>query len=178
MKKSNKGIIQTVIIILSLAVVLVYLYARAGQINSMNTEIAKVRAEKLSLQAEKPYKGNLEKMFPEKAGIALFVENLYDAARISGIKKHEVSTVKMGDAPARRNVKKGAVGENEKVLKTYSLKISLAGNYRDTVEYIREVQNIERYKRIVELGMKPADKLLKTDITIEIYSAGGQDAAQ
>jgi len=178
MKKSNKGIIQTVIIILSLVVVLVYLYSRTGQINSMNAEIMKVRAEKLGLQAEKPDMGNPEKMFPGKAGMALFVENLYDAARTAGIKKHEVSTVKMGEAPERRNVKKGGAGEKEKVLKTYPLKISLEGDYRDTVEYIREVQNIERFKRIVEIGMKPAEKLLKTDITIEIYSTGGQDAAQ
>jgi Tfp pilus assembly protein PilO len=178
MKKSNKGIIRTAIIIVSLAVVLVYLYARAGQINSMNAQTAKVRAENLSVPREKVGPGNMEKLFPEKAGIALFVENLYDAARMSGMKKHDVSTVKMADAGARRTVKKSTTDESGKVLKTYALKISLEGNYRDTVEYIREVQNIGRFKRITALGMKPVDRLLKTDMTIEIYSVGGQDVAQ
>jgi hypothetical protein len=178
MKKNNKGIIRTAIIIVSLAVVLVYLYARAGQINSLNAEMSKVRAENLSVSREKVGPGNIEKMFPEKAGIALFVENLYDAARMSGMKKHGVSTVKMADVGAHRTVKKSATDGSGKVLETYSLKISLEGNYRDTVEYIREVQNIGRYKRIVALAMKPADKLLKTDMTIEIYAVGGQDVTQ
>ncbi|OGW29582.1 MAG: hypothetical protein A2X59_05725 [Nitrospirae bacterium GWC2_42_7] len=178
MTKYNKGIIQAVVIVLSLVLVLVYLYFRVGQIKSINAEITKVRSEKLSLQAVEPESVDVEKIFPGKAGIALFVENLYEAARMSGIKDHEVSTVKMGDMPARRNLMKGKAAGNEKALKTYSLKISLQGNYRDTVEYIRELQNIERYKRIVELVMKPVDMQLKTDITVEIYSAGGQDAAQ
>jgi hypothetical protein len=178
MKKSYKGIFQTVTIIVSLMFALLYLYVRAGQIHSMNAQIAKVRAENLSVSREKVGPGNIENMFPEKAGIALFVENLYDAARMSGMKKHEVSTVKTADAGARRTVKKSTTDEGGKVLKTYALKISLEGNYRDTVEYIREVQNLGRYKRIVALGMKPVDKLLKTDMTIEIYSVGGQDVAQ
>ena len=178
MRKKDKGIIYISIIILSLALFLVYLYGRTGQLNSMNARIAKVRAEKMSMSGEMPAQGDMGKMFPERAGIALFVEDLFDVARISGIKKHEVITVKTGDVPERKNVLKGRAGESGKDLKTYSLKISLEGNYRDTVEYIREVQNIGRYQRIVELGMKPADKILKTDITVEIVSMGGQDAAQ
>jgi len=178
MKISNKRTIQAVIVILSLVVALVYLYVRVEQINSTNSLIAKFRTEKQSMAVENADQGLIEKMFPKSAGIALFVDNLYEAARMAGIKRHAVSTLKTGDVSARRNVKKGVTGESGQVLKTYVLKISLEGNYRDTAEYIREVQNIERYKRIVEFAMRPADKLLKTDITIEIYSVGGQDVAQ
>ena len=178
MRKKNKGIIYFSIIVVSLALALVYLYDRTVQVNSINDQIAKIRAEKLGMSGEKPAQENMSEMFPERAGIAVFVEDLFDAARISGIRKHEVSTVKMADVPERKNVMKGRAGESGKDLKSYSLKISLEGNYRDTVEYIREVQNIGRYKRIVELVMKPADKILKTDITVEIVSMGGQNAAQ
>lgn len=178
MNKKDKRTIYISVIIVSLVIGLFYLYSRTGQINSINSQILKLRDEKLGMLRAKVVSEKMEKMFPEKAGTALFVENLYDKARISGIKKHEVSTFKTGDVPVRNNVAKGTTGKSGKVLKTYSLKISFEGNYRDTAEYIREVQNIERYIRIVELGMKPVDKLLKTDITMEIYSVGGQDAAQ
>jgi hypothetical protein len=178
MKKRNKGTIYMALIMLSLVIVLFYLYRITGQINGIKAQTSKVRSEKLSLSRERAASENEEKMFPVNPGTALFVEKLYDAARISGIKKHEVSTEKTGDISVRKNVMKNATGESEKVLKTYSLKISLEGNYRDTAEYIREVQNIGRYMRIMGLVMKPVDKLLKTDITIEIYSLGGRDAAQ
>ncbi|TAN41995.1 MAG: hypothetical protein EPN25_03850 [Nitrospirae bacterium] len=178
MIKSNKGILQTAVILLSLAAVAGYLYYRTGQIRSMNAEAAKLKAVKLTMRTEQPASGNLEKIVPGKAAVALFVEDLYAAARVSGIVKHQVSTVKTADAPARMNVTRGKTGRNEKALETHSIKITLEGNYRETVEYIREVQNIERYKRIVELRMKPVDNVLKTDMTMEIYSAGGQDAAQ
>jgi Tfp pilus assembly protein PilO len=178
MIKINKGTIYAAVMLAALAVFLLYLYVRTGQIDSIKAETAKARAENQALSRQNAGPENNEKLFPEKAGTALFVENLYDAARLSGIKKHEVSTVKTSDVPARKNVTKGTSADSGKVLKTYSLKISLEGNYRETAEYIREVQNIERFKRITELGIKPADKLLKTDMTIEIYSLGGQDAAQ
>jgi len=176
MKKNDKGIIQTAVIIL--AAVLFYLFFRSWQIQGMNAEIAKLRAEKPTVRPEQSNNRNPEKMFPGKAATALFVENLYDAALASGIRRHEVSTVKMGDISLRNNMTKGKPVRNENVIETYSVKVSLEGNYRDTAEYIREVQNIERYKRIVELRMKPEDKVLRTDVTIEIYSTGGQDAAQ
>lgn len=178
MKIRNKGLIIAVIMVLSLVVVLLYAYGRIGQINTMNTRIAQLRAEKLSMLLKRTESGNSEMMFPEKAGTAAFVENLYDAALASGIKKHEVSTMKTGDVPAGKSAMKGKTGENGRVLKTYSLKISFEGTYRDTVEYVREVQNIEGHKRITELGMHPANNLLKTHMTVQIFSWGEQDAAQ
>ena len=176
--RKNKGTIYISIIIISLALVLFYLYERTGQVNNINSQIAKIKAEKLSMSGEMPVQGEIGNILPAKAGIAVFVEDLFDAARTSGLKKHEVSTVKTGDVLQRENVMKGRAGESGKNLKTYSLKISLEGNYRDTVEYIREVQSLGSHMRIMELGMKPADKILKTDITVEIISMGGQDAAQ
>ncbi|MHB8883120.1 MAG: hypothetical protein ACYC69_16625 [Thermodesulfovibrionales bacterium] len=178
MLKNNKGILQAAVIILSLAAVSGYLYYRTGQIRSMNAEAATLKAVKLTMRMEQPDSGDPEKIMPGKAAVALFVEDLYAAARVSGIVKHQVSTVKTGDAPARIHAPRAKAGRNSKVPETHSIKIFLEGNYRETAEYIREVQNIERYKRIVELRMKPVDNALKTDMTMEIYSAGGQDAAQ
>jgi Tfp pilus assembly protein PilO len=178
MRLQNKGTIYISIITVSLALVLFYLHERTGQLEDINSQIAKIRAEKLSMSGEMAAQGKVGNILPAKAGIAEFVEDLFDAARISGIKKHEVSTVKTIDLPQRKNAMKGRSGESGKELKTYSLKISLEGNYRDTAEYIREMQNIKGYMQMVELGMKPADKILKTDITVEIVSIGGQNAAQ
>jgi len=175
--RKYKGIYISIIII-SLALVLFYLYERTAQVNNINSQIAKVRAEKLRLSVERSPRENMENSLPAKAGIAEFVEDLFDATRASGLKKHEVSTVKTGDVPQQGSVMKGGTGETGKRLKAYSLKISLEGNYRDIVEYIREIQNLGSHMRIMELGMKPADKILKTDITVEIVSMGGQDAAQ
>ncbi len=177
MKKRDKEIVAGVLV-LSLIALVIYLFIRTGQIKSMQEQIAKLRAGKPDISQRVVSEEDIAGRVSDKAGTASFVENLFDAARVSGIKKHEVSTMKISDVPAGKSAMKSKNAENESVLNTYSLKITFEGNYRETSEYVREVQNIGQYKKIIELGMRPDNKLLKTDMMVQIFSWGKQDAAQ
>lgn len=177
MKERNKTFMIAALV-LSVLVLTVYGYVRAGQIHAVRVHISQLRAEERSMPVHGEERGILGRKLPEKTGTADFVDHLYEAARRAGIGKLEVSTLGTGDTPAGQRSKPGHTPPSGGALKSTSLKISFEGKYRETAEYIREVQNIEQHKRIMEIRMQPAKELVKTDMTIQTVSREGRNAAQ
>jgi hypothetical protein len=50
------------------------------------------------------------------------------------------------------------------------LKISASGSYRSFAEYVRRVQNAERFNRITSIKLVPDAAQLKGTLTVELYS--------
>ena len=116
-----------------------------------------------------------EKKLSSHLSVPLVIEELYRCAKNAGVMKHEVTTLAGGQAPAP--VQKPGGEKRHEVARTSQLKITFEGNYRAAAEYVRLMQNINRFKRIVDLEMKSEKDTIKTTITLEILSFGQEHAA-
>jgi Tfp pilus assembly protein PilO len=158
-------------LIASLGAALVYGAKRLGQIREL-------RAQTAALQSAERKKGGegeqelLKRKFPAKADVSSFVEGLYTVAQRSGLQNVEISTV--NDAQ-KKSVKKSA--GDVAALTAWPIRISFEGRYRAVADYIRAIQGLERFKRLILFEMKPGKNAIKTNMIIEIMSIEVTDAA-
>ena len=111
----------------------------------------------------------LRKHFPQKADISSFVEDLYVLGQRGGLENMEIVTLAVTkQKPVRKTASPDAVPAF--VLTAYPVKVTFEGNYRAVAQFVREIQRLERYKRIVHMEMKPVKSSLKTIMTIEIMA--------
>ncbi len=174
MKRFGAGTVL-VFLIITLACAFAYIQYREKSIRGMQNKLDSLKLEKAKLASPGPGLELLKKTFSPRLDVPSFAGDLYSCAKNSGVKNHEVSSLPVkGIAGAAQ--KKGG---DRKILKvmTYQLKITFEGDFRSASEYIRQMQNIERFKRIIELEMKPDRDTIKTVITIEIVSFGDENAA-
>ncbi|MGD0885756.1 MAG: hypothetical protein ABSA46_12975 [Thermodesulfovibrionales bacterium] len=177
-KPSRRSLVIGLAVVLSLAGLWLYLHGRSGQMHQMQDQIMKLQSDRVSLQRKRLDPQIFERMIPIKPDVSVFIENLYACAKATGIKNHEVATVtstnERGEMPRQEMM--SSRGREEEI-RRYVVKVSFEGSYRDTAEYVRLVQNIERFKRITELQVKPERNLLRTTITLEILSRERSNAA-
>ncbi len=150
------------ILIAGIIVLLAYQNIRLKSTNRMKAELHAIAAETTRIKAADIELARLKKLFPIEADVSFFIENMYQCAQASGIKNHEVSTVSASQT--------GKSSGKEPALKIYRVKASFAGNYRNVAEYIRMVQNIERFKRISSFEMKSENGQIMTNLTLELFS--------
>jgi len=93
------------------------------------------------------------------------MESLYRCAHESGLKQHEASTETSGQKASARpgTTDLGSVAKHR-------IKVSATGNFRNFAEYLRRVQNIERFNRITDFKLAPDNGQLRGTITVELYS--------
>jgi Tfp pilus assembly protein PilO len=134
-----------------------------AEISASRNEIAKIKTAAQEME-------KLRRMFPLEAHTALFVEDLYTAALQSKLATHEVST----EGSAQRSpARKTAQAED---LVSFNFKVTVEGSYRSIAEYIRRVQNIERFKRITDIRLSPGKPGVAGTISLELVSLKGQNA--
>jgi Tfp pilus assembly protein PilO len=133
-----------------------------AEITSARSEVAKINAATMEMQ-------QLRKLFPGKANTASFIEDLYTAAKQSNLVSHEVNT----DSVATRSNTRDSVKSEE--LSSYRFKINVGGNYRSIAEYIRRVQNFERFKRITDIKLAPGKDGITGSLSLELFSLKGQN---
>jgi len=133
------------------------------EINNTKSELAKIKAAGLEMDA-------LRRLFPAEAHTASFIEDLYTAAQQSKLTSHDVSTETAVSRPAAR----GVAQSDE--LSRFRFKISIEGSYRSIAEYIRRVQNIERFKRVTEIKLAPGKQGITGSLSLELFSLKGQNA--
>ena len=118
----------------------------------------------------------LRKHFPQKADISSFVEDLYVLGQRGGLENMEIVTLAVTkQKPVRKTASPDAAPAF--VLTAYPVKVTFEGNYRAVAQFVREIQRLERYKRIVHVEMKPVKSSLKTIMTIEIMAYEAAHAA-
>lgn len=152
----------SVLLIVGTIALLAYQNIRLKGTNRMKAELHAIAAETTRIKAADIELARLKRLFPREADVSSFIENMYQCAQVTGIKKHEVSTVTVGQT--------GKASGKEPALKIYRVKASFAGSYRNAAEYIRMVQNIERFKRISSLEMKSEGGQIMTTLMLELFS--------
>lgn len=177
MKKYGNVIFLAACILMVAAVVL-YAGARYLGISAMQKRVAEL--EQKRKEAESPEAvaalATLRKHFPQKADISSFVENIYVLGQRAGLQNMEVVTQAVSkQKPARKTASPDAAPAF--VLTPYPVKVTFEGNYRAAARFIRELQKLERYKRIVQMEMKPLKSSLRTIMTIELMTYEAAHAA-
>ena len=162
-------------LIITLIGAFVYLQYREKSIRSMENTLDSMKVEKARLATAEIGLEILKKTFPPRLDVPSFVGDLFFCAKSAGVKNHEVMSLS-GKEVAGTGQKKGGDSKTERVL-TYQLKITFEGDFRSAAEYMRQMQNIGRFKRIIDLEMKSDKDTIKTIITIEIVSFGNENAA-
>lgn len=110
----------------------------------------------------------LRKRFPPRADVSSFVENLSVLAKRNGLQNLEIATLPAAVGRARAGGQPRPKAAPEALLVAYPVKLTFEGSYRAVAEYLRQVQGMERYKRIVSVEMKPFKQRIKTSLVIEI----------
>lgn len=177
MKKYANVIFLAACIIMVAAVVL-YAGARYRGIAAMQKRV--VELEQKRKEAESPENvaalAMLRKHFPAKADISSFVESIYVLGQRAGLQNMDVVTQAVSkQKPARKTASSDAA--TAFVLTPYPVKVAFEGDYRAAAQFIRELQKLERYKRIVQMEMKPLKSTLKTIMTIELMAYEAAHAA-
>lgn len=119
----------------------------------------------------------LRKHFPAKADMSSFVESIYVLGQQAGLENMDIVTQAVTkQKPARKTASPGAAPPAF-VLTVHPVKVTFEGNYRAAARFVRDIQKLERYKRIVHLQMKPQKSTLKTIMTIELMAYEAAHAA-
>jgi len=168
--RQNKLIILAVyLLILAVSLPLYRLKRNAAdqrlqsEISASTSELAKIKATALEMD-------RLRRLFPAEAHTETFIEDLYTAAQQSRLTSHEVSTENSVSRPAAR----GAAQPEE--LSSFRFKITVEGTYRSIAEYIRRIQNIDRFKRVTDIKLAPGKQAVAGTISLELFALKGQNA--
>ena len=170
MTRQNKLVIlATYLLILAIALPL-YRLKRGSADKRLQAEISASRNEQAKIKAAALEMDRLRRLFPAEAHTASFFEDLYSAAQQSKLASHDAST----ENPASRPTARGSAQPEE--LGSFRFKVNVEGSYRSIAEYIRRVQNIERFKRITDIKLAPGKQGVTGSLTLELFSLKGQNA--
>lgn len=168
MSRQSKLIILFIYLLLLAIFLSVYRSGRAKKVKALRAQLAQTQSEKEKIRRGEAELERLSKQFPPKANLPSVVESLYRFAKDSGIKVHEVSTEGGKRQAAARPG--SAQKDNPATVTTSVIKVNLAGSFREIAEYIRQVQNMERFNRISEFKLTPDDERIKGSLSIEFFS--------
>lgn len=116
-----------------------------GEIAAINKKLAEIDRYKTS--------------FSSRPQIMAYVEALYRIADENRLNFHEVVT---------ENAQNSA--GNAALIASTRLKITVKGDFRSVVEYVRSISNQQQFSRIVDLKIAADQKNLLGNITIELFS--------
>lgn len=170
MTRQNKLIILSVYLLVLAIALPAYRTKRSNADRKLNSEIRSVQNELTKLHTAAQEMNALRRMFPAEAGTAAFIEDLYTSAQLSKLTSHEASS----ESTPVRTINRGTAQADE--INRYRFKVSVAGNFRSIAEYIRRIQNIERFKRISEIKLSSGTDGVTGTISLELISLKGQNA--
>lgn len=162
---------QTMMILAAVAGALVVLLTgvRLSSVRPLEAQLRDLERQSDQLLQAAVESEQLRKRFPAQADIASFVETLSLLARQTGLRNLSVATL----PPTRSTGAKPTAS----LLIFHPVKVSFEGDFRSVAEYLRRIQDLERFKRIVQIEMKPLKQTIATDLVIEITAFEGNDAA-
>lgn len=166
MTRQSKLIILAIYLILVAIFMVGYRANRAKKVKLLRSQIATVRNEQEKVRRGEAELAKLSKLFPSEVGTTVVVEELYRYARESGLKQHELATI----SEKKQASSRPGVVKTGSSLDATPIKISIIGSFRQIAEYIRLVQNMERFNRISEFKLTPDELGVKGTMTIELYS--------
>jgi len=154
---------------LSACVVVIYAGVRFRLIQHMQQQVHTLEAQPIRPDASVVSVDLLKKKFPQHVDVSSFIEVLYRLSQRSGLENVDISTINDGKTkPVPTNTTGKA--SPAQLLTTHQVRISCEGRYRAIAQYLAEINNIERYSRVVSFDMKPSAHSIKANIVIEITS--------
>lgn len=170
MTRQNKLIILAVYLLILAILLPLYRLKRSSankrlqaEISATNMEIAKIREADQEMV-------KLRRLFPAEANTSSFIEDLYTAAQQSKLTSHDASS----ENKESRSQNRGSAQAEE--LSSYRFKVNVEGSYRSIAEYIRRIQNIERFKRFTDIKLAPGKQGVSGTLSLELFSMKGQNA--
>ncbi|HIJ80633.1 MAG TPA: type 4a pilus biogenesis protein PilO [Desulfuromonadales bacterium] len=168
MTRKNKLTILVIYLICLCIIMLAYRIDRTKKMKRLRAAIAQVEADRDRVRAVEAEVDRLSRLIPVEAGVPAFVEELYRCAKESGLRLHEVVTET--DKEKKPVATRSGTAVEIEAVSTHRLKISAAGSFRQLSEYVRRVQNIERFNRITDFKMSPDGGQVKGAFTVELFS--------
>jgi Tfp pilus assembly protein PilO len=157
----------------------IYVKSRIGEIKRLRASIEELQRGKTDIvtSAEGKDIEILKGLFPSDSNTAGFIEDIY---RIAGryniknliIEQKSTEYVELSTGKVLKVIPKTEQKPN--VLYSYPILIIFNTGYRDMAEFIREVQNSERFTSVNTLNVKKAKRGLIVDMLINIYSMEGR----
>ncbi len=170
MTRRNKLIILCVYLLILAIALPLYRLKRSSADKRLQAEISTSKNEIAKINAASKEMEKLSRLFPAEAGTASFIEDLYAAAQQSKVTSHDAST----EITASRPTSRGVSQDNE--LSRFRFMVTIEGSYRSIAEYIRRVQNIERFKRIVDIKLASGKQGVTGNLSLELFALKGQNA--
>jgi Tfp pilus assembly protein PilO len=81
------------------------------------------------------------------------------------LKEHEVTS----DAGKSTGTARPGGNDTKETVSKLILRVRTTGSYRSFAEYVRRLQNSERFFRITEFKLSPDTAQLKGTLTVELY---------
>lgn len=169
--RKNTILIFSVILIVFTIFFVFFAKKRLSEIGKLEERLSEVQLDK---QKERP-RFKIDELVLTRNQIPEFIETLYKLAEDNRLKKYDI--LSKSDRQSGANVQKSKMTGGLQGIEIYPLKISIEGDYRDIAEYIRELQNIDRLKKIRDISITPEKRHIKAEINIDIFISGGIDAS-
>jgi len=163
--RQNKLIVLIAYLLILVVFMLAYRSNRANKVKRLHDDLARITSEEDKARAAEHEVTRLTRLIPAEADTPAFIEALYRSARESGLKQHEVST----EADKSSGTARPGGSDSSTIVKQ-RIKVSATGSYRSFAEYVRRLQNAERFNRITDFKLTPDTAQLKGTLTIELYS--------
>ncbi len=151
-----------------------YAKSRIASINSLRSSIKSFdRVRDVSDIKDTGEIRNLKELFPEKADIAGFIENIYPVSKKYFVKN--LTFEQKGREFIELNSGKvlkalPAAGQKTKLIYSYPVKVNFYSAYRNMAEFVRVIQNQERLVTIDSLKVKRDKETLAVEMAVHIYS--------
>lgn len=165
MTRKNKFIVLVAYLLVLGVVILGYRINRTSKIKRLRADLTRIASDQNKTSTAEAEVTRLSRLIPSEANTPAFIESLYQCAGESGLKQHEVAT----EAVKSLTTARPGAGDTTSVAK-HRIRVSATGSYRSFAEYLRRVQNIERFNRITEFKLVPDSGQLKGTFAIELYS--------
>jgi Tfp pilus assembly protein PilO len=168
--RQNKLIILAIYLLILAVILPLYRLKRSSADKRLQSEISTTQNEISKIKAAGQEMEQLRRLFPAEPRTASFIEDLYSAAKQSKLSSHDASSETSSTRPTSRNT------SQPDELSSYRFKINVEGNYRSIAEYIRTIQNIERFKRVVDIKLAPGKQGVTGNLSLELFSLKGHNA--
>lgn len=154
-----------------------YCKSKIASIKNLRTSIETLQDKNLLVEREPENIQKLRALFPEKTYITEFIEDIYKISKQLKIKNlfFEQKNQEFIELASGRVLKAlPKTGEKPQVLYSFPVKITFQAGYRNMAEFVREIQNQERFVTIESLKAKRDKGYLSVEIVADIYSTEEQ----
>jgi Tfp pilus assembly protein PilO len=158
----NKILLLILYLLIITLILVMYQTKRMHANTALKAEMQRARGEMAEIHKTLAEMDDARRRFRHETHIMVFVESLYRAADENRLAFHEVTSDSAGSAPAMEGKDTFITGSK--------FRISVKGDSRAVVEYVRSIMNLQQFSRINELKIAAEQKGVTGTINLEIFT--------